>query len=150
MYSDNVNYFDGNLSFPLTEMDDGEFSVTKTARTLLTTNPTSNTVCQKQPIGVQRNCCFLVNLANLKGRRDIRADDLGVWNHNGVITSYLKVERNSNGDVSEIFKYPRSYKPSGADLDPDMYVMRRIYHANGTAPDFKRMIVEIEGMNSLH
>ena len=74
----------------------------------------------------------------------MQTDDLGAWNHNGVITSYLKVERNSNGDVSEIFKYPRSYNPSGTDLDPDMYVMRRIYHANGTAPDFKRMIVEIE------
>ena len=30
-----------------------------------------------------------------------------------------------------------------------MFVMRRTYHANGTATDYKRLIVEMEGKNTV-
>lgn len=143
-----VGHFAENSSFPMTEINDGEFSVTGTARILLTTNPTSDIVCQKSPKGAQQNSCFLVNITNLKDPRDLRADDLGTWRHNGVVTTYVKVNRSSNKE-EEIFQHPKNFKPSKEDMaDSDMFVMRRTYHANATAPDFKRMIVEMEGKNN--
>lgn len=89
---------DGNLSFPIAQLAEVEFSVVETARTILTSSATAETVCQKQPIGVQRNVSFLLNSSIFKDRRDIRADDLGTWNHNGVITTYLEVKRNPVGE----------------------------------------------------
>lgn len=142
-----VSYFAGNLSFPMTEINDGEFSVTETARILLSTNPTSKAVCQKFPKGAQQNCCFLVNLTNSKDPRDLRADDLGTWRHNGVVTTYLRVNQSANKN-GEICQHPKNFKPSKEDMvDSNMFVMRRAYHAKGTASDYKRLIVEMEGKN---
>ena len=74
------------------------------AETILTTHPTSSMVCQKQPVGVQTNCCFLVNIKKLKDPADIRADDLGTWKHNGRRTSYVKVLRDNDGKIVEVTK----------------------------------------------
>ena len=89
------------------------------------------------------NCSFLVNCSKLKDRRDIRADDLGTWQHNGVITRYLKVTKDVTGRIKEIRQQPKSFRP--IKVDANMFLMRRAYHANCTAPDYKRMIVEMEG-----
>lgn len=134
-----VSYFAGNLSFPMTEINDGEFPVTETARILLSTNPTSK--------AAQQNCCFLLNLTNSKDPRDLCADDLGTWRHNGVVTTYLRVNQSANKN-GEICQHPKNFKPSKEDMvDSNMFVMRRTYHANGTASDYKRLIVEMEGKN---
>ena len=97
-----TRYLDEDLTFPIYEMPGGEFSAIDTARELLSTKSLSTSVCQKRPIRVQQNCNFLVNCSLLKERRDIRADDLGTWNHNGVITTYFKVKKDFQGKVVEI------------------------------------------------
>lgn len=144
-----VGYLAGNESFPMTEINDGEFSVTETAHILLSTNPKSEAVCQTSPKGTQQNSCFLVNLTNLKDPRDVRVDDLGTWRHNGVVTTYLSVNQSGNKE-GEICQHPKNFKPSKKDMeDRTMFVMRRTYHANGTATDYKRVIVEMEGKNTV-
>ena len=144
-----VGYFAGNESFHMTDINDGEFSVTETAHILLSTNPTSEAVCQTSPKGTQQNSCFLVNLTNLKDPRDVRVDDLGTWRHNGVVTTYLSVNQSGNKE-GEICQHPKNFKPSKKDMeDRSMFVMRRTYHANGTATDYKRVIVEMEGKNTV-
>ena len=136
-------YLHDDLSLPLYELPGGEFCAIEIARVLLDTKPSADNVCQKRPTKVHMNCSFLINCSILKDRRDIRADDLGTWYHNGVNTRYLKVKKDIEGQVKEIIQKPKSFKSN--KLDADMFLMRRTYHANGTAPDFKRMIVEMEG-----
>jgi hypothetical protein len=45
-------------------------------------------------------------------------------------------EKGIEGQVKEIIQKPKSFKSN--KLDADMFLMRRTYHANGTAPDFKK------------
>jgi hypothetical protein len=134
------------LSLPLYELPGGEFCATEVARVLLDTKPSDEIVCQKRPMKIQMNCSFLLNCSVLKDRRDIRADDLGTWNHNGVNTRYFKVKKDTKGRVKEVIQQPKAFKSN--KLNAGMFLMRRTYHANGTAPDFKRMIVEMEGNSS--
>ena len=144
-----VGYFAWNESFPMTEINDGKFSVTETAHILLSTNPTSEAVCETSPRGTQQNSCFLLNLTNLKDPRDVRVDDLGTWRHIGVLTTYLSVNQSGNKE-GEICQHPKNLKPSKKDMeDRSMFVMRRTYHANGTVTDYKRVIVEMEGKNTV-
>lgn len=144
-----VGYFAGNESFPMTEINDGEFSVTETAYILLSTNPKSEAVCKTSPKGTQQNSCFWVNFTNLKDPRDVRVDHLGTWRHNGVVTTYLSVNQSGNKE-GEICQHPKNFKPSKKDMEyRSMFVMRRTYHANGTATDYKRVIVEMEGKNTV-
>lgn len=96
-------------------------------------------------MGVQRNCSLLLNCDKLKDRMDIRADDLGTWHHNGVISTYLEVISGATGEIVDIRKKNKNFMPD-EHARYRHYLMRRIYHKNGTAPDFKRMLVEIEGM----
>lgn len=109
----------------------------------------SEAVCQKGPKGIQQNFCFLVNVTNLKDPFHVRVNDLGTWRHNGVVTTYLSVNQSANKE-GEICQHPKNFKPSKEDIeDRNMFVMRRTYHANGTATDYKRVIVEIEGKNTV-
>lgn len=146
LYSDvaePVQLLGGDRSFPIIGQNE-EFSVIETAWKLLTTDPLGPNVCQQQPMGVQKNCSFLLNCNLLKDRRDVHADDLGSWRHNGVITTYLMVNKDLQGKVVEINKKHRRFQPD-EESRKMYYLMRRVNHKNGTAPDFKRMIVEIEG-----
>lgn len=93
---------------------------------------------------VQRNCSLLLNCNQLKDLNDVRADDLGTWNHNGVIKTFLEVVQDPTGRVLDIKKKNRSFNPD-EHTRGGFYLIRRIYHRNGTAPDFRRMIVEVEG-----
>lgn len=110
-----TRYLNKDLTFSIYEMPGGEFSAIDTARVLLSTKSSSGSVCQKRPIRVQQNCSFLVNCSLLKDRRDIRADDLGTWNHNGVITTYFKVKKDFQGKVVEISQQPKSFQTEKVD-----------------------------------
>ena len=90
-----------------------------------------------------------MNLTNLKDARDVCVDDVGTWRHNRVVTTYLSINQSANKE-GEICKHPKNFKPSKEDMgDRNMFVMRRTYHANGTATDYKRLIVEMEGKNTV-
>ena len=62
-------------------MDHG-YPVDTLIKTLLTQSLDEKYVCNVQPLGVQANASFLINLYSVPFK-DIKADDLGVWKATG-------------------------------------------------------------------
>lgn len=88
-----------------------------------------------QPVSVENNVSFVVNLSCLSNPDDVRADDLGAWKCNGsrslqfsVILSDKVCRINRSKSKSKIVIY-----------------VRRQYHVHGTDPDFHHMIAFVEG-----
>ena len=76
-----MEYYKGNLLLPVLlnekyvpppqEVVDVLFGVSKLVPSLL--------VCNRQPINVEHNPLFLVDLNTLKSKSDIKCDDSGSW-----------------------------------------------------------------------
>ena len=47
----------------------------------------SGFVCSKVPTSIHQSVSFIVNLGQLDSPKDVLADDMGVWRHNGVDNS---------------------------------------------------------------
>ena len=54
-------------------------------------------VCSAQPVSVEHNCSFLVDLKCVADPNDLRADDCGVWKHQGVRKNWVVVD--SKGSI---------------------------------------------------
>ena len=48
----------------------------------------SKFICSKVPTSISEGASFLVDLNSIENKRDLSADDMGVWKNNGVDTSY--------------------------------------------------------------
>ena len=59
-----------------------------------------NKIATGQPVSVQENLVFIVDLSKLDKPEDIRADDLGSWICNGKRSSWSVL--NEDGDIIEI------------------------------------------------
>ena len=94
-----------------------------------------NRIATCQPVGVQDNLVFVIDLSQLEEPEDIIADDLGSWTCNGIRCVQCVVH---DREVSEILSGPKSGIHSTYCL-----VKRNYEHA--TAGDFKWTIAEIYG-----
>ena len=59
-------------------------------------------ICSMQPVNVEKNTVFIVDLGKLKNIKDLYCDDMGSWQYNGVYHSWLTV--NDAGFVSTMGK----------------------------------------------
>lgn len=100
-------------------------------------NPSFETkfLCKTNPISVQNNVSFVVDLARLSNPNDVRADDLGVWKCTGSrsLRFLVKLDDKSCTVVSK-------HSPT----DETVVHIRRQYHVHGTDSDFHRMIAFVE------
>ena len=94
-----------------------------------------NRIATCQPVGVQDNLVFVIDLSQLEKPKDIRADDLGSWTCNGKRCVQCVVH---DGEVSEVLSGPKGGIRS-------TYCLVKRYYKHATAGDFKRMIAEIYG-----
>ena len=94
-----------------------------------------NRIATCQPVGVQDNLVFVIDLSKLEKPEDIRADDLGSWTCNGKRCVQCIVH---NGEVSEILPGSKSGACS-------TYCLVKRYYKHATSGDFKRTIAEIYG-----
>ena len=92
-------------------------------------------IATSQPVGVQKNLVFVIDLSKLEKPEDIRADDLGSWTCNGK--RYVQCIVN-DGEVSGILSGSKSGTRS-------TYCLIKRYYKHATAGDFKRTIAEIYG-----
>ena len=53
-----------------------------------------NVVATTQPVGVESNAIFIVDLKYLKHTKDIMCDVLGSWKHNGCHSTWVIVDAN--------------------------------------------------------
>ena len=84
-------------------------------------------IATSQPVCVQDNLVFIVDISKLDKPEDIRADDLGSWDCNGKRCSYCCVD--DQGYVVTISKT----KPSQGAYS--IYTLVRRYYKHATAGD---------------
>jgi len=104
-------------------------------------NCNKNLICTKQPILVEQNCIFVINLKCLEDPEDIKSDDSGHWIHNGRKTVYVSVQY-KNGNITDIKSIS---KPVPSDENSQVYSLVRTYYTHDPHEDFKRIFYHLFG-----
>lgn len=92
-------------------------------------------IVTSQPVSVEDNFVFVVDLSKLEKPEDIRADDLGSWTCNGKRSLHCIFE----GNVLTEIVAPSKLRTGKT------YCLVKRYYKHATAGDFKRTIAEIYG-----
>ena len=131
-----TEYLHNNLNIPIFEQTSDHFTAKKIAETLLDKDLPLSKIATSQPVGVQDNMAFIVDLSKLGSQEDIRADDLGSWICNGKRRQQCSI--NEFGCVIDIVSKVKSRKQR-------MYTLVKRYYRHATATDYRRVIAEIFG-----
>ena len=130
-----IDYLYDNINIPIFERTSKSYTSRSIIELLLDKSLPQTKISTAQPVGVQENLVFIVDVSKLNKPEDIRADDLGSWICNGKRSLWCILD--DDGDVSEI----STCKP----LYPNNYSLVKRYYKHATSGDFKRVIVEIYG-----
>jgi len=143
VFSYSVEYHLGNKKFPILERSTQyrEYPTSELVRLLRGKDVPAECVCSSVPTRAQSNVSFLVNLDNVKDPMDLRADDNGVWTHKGLRSLWVSVSARSVEILSR--KGRPKFKLAGA---AKMFCIKKAYHSLQSSPDFRRVIVTMEGM----
>ena len=98
-----------------------------------------NLVVTTQPVGVECNAIFIVDLKFLKHTKDITCDELGSWKNSGCHNTWVIV------DAHGIAETCGKVKPDSVGEGRVPYKVCKKYYVNKASPDFRRMIVFLEG-----
>jgi len=85
------DYYNCNENLPVLKRGRMEYTVHKLVSTLLGSFDEGK-VCSAQPVSVEHNCSFLVDLKCVADPNDLRADDCGMWKHQGVQKNWMVVD----------------------------------------------------------
>ncbi len=94
-------------------------------------------ICTQQPVRIQHNCCFIVNLTTLDSPLDVRADDLGTWKRKGSPSGYISI-------YSGVVR--RRSRPHSL---PNLFKLTRYYYNHSSSPDFHKIITKVYGKLNL-
>ena len=131
-----VEYLHGNINIPIFSRTHQSYTSRSIVEILLDKNLPQKKIATAQPVSVQDNLVFIVDLSKLCKPEDIRADDLGSWICNGKRSSWCILDE--DGDITDILtKYKSRY--------PNNYRLVKRYYKHATSGDFKRVIVELFG-----
>ena len=104
---------------------------------LLDPNLDNDRVCTRQPISVEQNRLFVVDLRCLEKPKDVMCDDMGSWVSNGDYTAWVVVDEDGAVDTVRSLTKPAT---------EGMYFVRRKYYTLKGCPDFNRIVFFVEGM----
>ncbi len=99
-------------------------------------------VCKKQPLSVNRNATFLVDLSHLPSPNDVFADDMGVWKHTGSPSQFFEVRKNQYGGLKEITSLGKK-RPKR--MSHGLYRIKKNYSSHHAASDLSRTVIFLEG-----
>ena len=114
-------------------------STTQIIETLLGPELDQNVIATAQPVGVESNAVFIVDLKYLKNTKDISCDELGSWKCNGCHNTWVIV------DADGVAETCGKTKPEATSDGSVPYRVCKKYYVNKGSPDFRRMIVFLEG-----
>ena len=100
----------------------------------------SGFVCSKVPTSIHQSVSFVVNLGQLDNHKDVLADDMGVWKHNGVDTVLVSVTFTEE-HVQMVRRLNSSIAPGG-----QIYSVKRVYRTHATDSTLKKVTAYIYGM----
>ncbi len=130
--------YDGDTGLPVFEHIPASrrrlYSVEDILRIILKSHKNSDRVCRKVPTIVSKNVVFLVDTGYLEDASDVLSDDMGMWRHNGLDVTYLKMTKR---EVVRVEKCP----PSSMSV----YTVRRVYRVHGTNRSLKKLTAYVLG-----
>ena len=94
-------------------------------------------VCSMQPVNVENNAVFIVDLGKLTSVKDLYCDDMGSWQYNGVYHSWLEVDE--TGFISTLGKS----KPS--QPGPNTYYITKKYFVHKSSRDLRKIVAILSG-----
>ena len=116
------------------------YNAQKIVEVLLDPTLPANKIATTQPVFIQDNVIFIVDMSKLDKPEDIRADDLGSWSCNGK--RLIRCIVDDKGNVSELVTKQKTH--SG-----ETYTLVRRYYEHMTSKDFKKTIAELIGKHVL-
>ena len=131
-----TKYLNDNPSIPIFEETADHYTAKKITEVLIDKTIPLTKIATVQPVCVQDNFVFIVDISKLNKPEDIRADDLGSWECNGKRCLYCSVD-----DMGYIVEVRKSKPPAGYHT----YTLVRRYYKHATANDYKKTIAEIYG-----
>ena len=95
-----------------------------------------------QPIDVESNAVFIVDMGKLGSVKDLYCDDMGSWQYNGVYRTWLEVDE--SGYIATLGKK----KPSQGT--PNTYFITKKYFVHKSSGDLKKTVAFLTGNCRLH
>ena len=135
-----TEYHCGRKDLPIFARQKKHLTTAQIVESLLDPELGPSQICTTQPVAVESNLVFIVNLNHLKNAKDILCDELGAWKCNGCHHTWVIVDEHGIAGVCG------KDKPSG---DGCYYCVTRKYYIHKGSPDFHRLVVFIKGMYSL-
>ena len=132
-------YLNNDKCVPIYDVRKSGCTYSEAVRVLLDGN--DSLTCTKQPILVEDNYMFLVDLTSLEDPDDIKCDDCGHWVHNGCKSTHVAVKCR-NGKVMDVKSIGKS---TPLDENSRMYCLFRTYYSHDPHEDFKRIFYHIFG-----
>ena len=100
-------------------------------------------ICHKQPLSVNQNATFIIDLSKLPSSDDVFADDMGVWKHTGSPSQYFQVRKNEFGGLQELVSLGKKRPDT---MSCDMYWIKKNYSCHHAASHLSRTVIFLEGM----
>ena len=83
LYRRKTEHLNGNMNIPIYERTTDHYTAKGIIELLLDKSLPHSAIATSQPVSVQDNLVFIVDISKLDKPEDIRADDLGFWTCNG-------------------------------------------------------------------
>lgn len=133
-----TDFYHENVNMPVYSYHPLRLDSQEIVNTLLDPDLEISRICKMQPLCVEHNVIFIVDLSYLKSPKDITCDDMGSWRCNGVYHSWLKVD-----DVGFVSVYGKE-KPLDIDTTQLFYLTKK-YFVHKTSQDLKKTIAFLAG-----
>lgn len=133
-----TEYYGGNESTPY--LYNGKYNLSFQDKiNILLLDVDSSKICTTRPNGVQENCFFVIDRAQLKNASDWLMTDVGAFDHRGVSARILRTE-NKQIVESTLFKGKTSDYPQ---LREGEYLIRNVFFRHKKYHDFLRTVTTL-------
>ena len=91
-----ITYYNGDLLLPIYSTNQAVLSPLEVIRLLNNVGETVSNefICTRQPLRIEHNGTFIVDLESLKSSEDIKCDDVGRWRNNSCNKYYFQKHDN--------------------------------------------------------
>ena len=133
-----IEYYSGRKDLPIFARQKKHLSTAAIVEALLDPDLEQDQICKTQPVGIESNLAFIVDLKHLKHPKDVLCDELGSWKCNGCHHTWVVVNEDGIADICG--------KEKPCNKDGALYRITKKYYINKGSSDFHRMVVFLEGM----
>ena len=136
-------FYHNNRNLPVFSHQSSRFDTQEMLSILLDPDLKEERICKTQPVNVEHNSTFIVDLSLLGSPKDIYVDDMGSWKYNGVYRTWVTVE--SDGYMTTHGKM----KPSESQIKEEgtLYHLEKKYFVHKTSTDLKKTVALISGID---